>query len=304
MKILITSPLSSIGRRVLPELLAPEFSVRALVPNPNWLPDEIRDRVQIVPGSADNAATLRRALAGVEALLWSVPRDLFHAPRTPEQIERSAHVVSKAIKEAGTSRIVAVWADGLGLDDSFGSWSNSQAVEQILNESGASICHLSAAWSMENLLEQAGSILQAGLFTYPLARDLRLPMTALADVAEVALSKLVRRDWTGIERLAVKGPQELSFPQAAEVMERILERPVRYEEISQAATAGVAETPLEVTRRYTGLEPDTIAVTTPTTLASWVRNEWVPFLGSTDRNAEGLEIPLRRSAPGVLCGAV
>jgi uncharacterized protein YbjT (DUF2867 family) len=304
MKILITSPLSSIGRRVLPELLAPEFSVRALVPNPNWLPDEIRDRVQVVPGSADNGTTLRRALAGVEALLWCVPRDLFHAPRTPGQIEWSARVVSRAIKEAGTARVVAVWADGIGSDENFGSCGHSQAVEQILNESGASICHLGAAWSMENLLEQAGSILQAGLITYPMARDRQLPMTALADVAEVALSKLVRRDWTGVERLAVNGPQALSFPQAAAVMERILERPVRYEEIFQEVIAGVAEMSLGVTPRYPGFEPITTTVTTPTTLASWVRSEWLPFLESANQNPEGSGIPLRRSAPGVLCGAI
>jgi uncharacterized protein YbjT (DUF2867 family) len=157
---------------------------------------------------------------------------------------------------------------------------------------------------MENLLEQAGAILQAGLFAYPLARDLQLPMTALADVAEVALSKLVRRDWTGIERLAVNGPQELSFPQAAEVIERILERPVRYEEIAQDATTGIAEMSPGVTPRYPGPQPITTTVTTPTTLASWVRSEWVPFLGSAARKPEDSVIPLRRSAPGVLCGAV
>ena len=304
MKILITSPLSSIGRRVLPELLSPEFSVRALVPNPNWLPDEIRDRVQIVPGSVDNATTLRRALAGVEALLWCVPRDSFHAPRTQEQIERSARVLSRAIQEAGTARVVAVWADGIGLDESFGPGKNSQAVEQILNKSGASICHLGAAWSMENLLEQAGSILQAGLIAYPLAHNIRLPMTALVDVADIALRKLVRRDWTGIERLTVQGPQDLSFPQAAEIMERILERPVRYEELSADAAPGMNEMTPGLEPPTSGLESITTTVTTPTTLASWVRSEWVPFLQTADRNPEGLVIPLRRSAPGVLCGAI
>ena len=59
-----------------------------------------------------------------------------------------------------------------------------------------------------------------------------IPMTAVTDIADVALRWLVRRDWKGIEGVAVHGPEDLSYNQAAAVIERTLERPVRYREAS------------------------------------------------------------------------
>jgi uncharacterized protein YbjT (DUF2867 family) len=73
MKILVTNPTGKIGREIVRELLAPEFSVRVIVRDPARLPHEIREEVEVVRGSTDDAQTLRRALDGVEALFWCVP---------------------------------------------------------------------------------------------------------------------------------------------------------------------------------------------------------------------------------------
>ena len=73
MKILVTTPTGNIGRKMVPELLAPEFSVRVIVRDPDRLPAEIREQVEVIRGSIDDAPTLRRALDGVEALFWCVP---------------------------------------------------------------------------------------------------------------------------------------------------------------------------------------------------------------------------------------
>src|SRR5690349_19265179 len=75
MRILVTNPTGRIGRRILPELLAPEFSVCVLVRDPQRLPEAIRDQVDIVCGAADDAMTLRQALDGVEAMFWCVPTE-------------------------------------------------------------------------------------------------------------------------------------------------------------------------------------------------------------------------------------
>ena len=67
MKILITTPGAGIGRRVLWELLAPEFDVRVIARDPAKLPEEIREQAEVVQGSTSDANTLRRALEGVDA---------------------------------------------------------------------------------------------------------------------------------------------------------------------------------------------------------------------------------------------
>ena len=60
MKILITTPAGNIGRNVLRELLAPEFSVRVIARDPARLPGEIREQVEAVRGSTDDPAALSR----------------------------------------------------------------------------------------------------------------------------------------------------------------------------------------------------------------------------------------------------
>src|SRR5213593_511353 len=89
MKILVTTPTGNIGRKVVPELLAPEFSVRVIVRDPARLPVEIRDQVEVVRGSTDDAATLRRALDGVEALFWCVPTESLQTVNVRNHYERS-----------------------------------------------------------------------------------------------------------------------------------------------------------------------------------------------------------------------
>ena len=127
MRILITAPGTAIGRRVLRELLAPEFSVRVLVGDPACLPHDIRGQAEIVRGSAADAATLSGALKGVEALLWYMRTEWF---RETDRLE-FAGSAARAIRHAGTTRVVSISDD-----------SEALALENILNESGAAIRHL------------------------------------------------------------------------------------------------------------------------------------------------------------------
>jgi NAD(P)-dependent dehydrogenase (short-subunit alcohol dehydrogenase family) len=52
MKIVVTHATGTIGRRVLLELLAPKFSVRAIARDPARLPKEIRTQVEVVRGAS------------------------------------------------------------------------------------------------------------------------------------------------------------------------------------------------------------------------------------------------------------
>src|SRR5438876_368743 len=133
MKILVTTPTGNIGRRVLVELLAPEFSVRVISRDPSRLPEEIREQVEVVRGSTDETATLRRALDGVEALFWCVPSASLDTMNVREHYERFAHAACQAIREARTSRIVTISAGGKRLAGNAGPISGLHAMEDILN---------------------------------------------------------------------------------------------------------------------------------------------------------------------------
>jgi uncharacterized protein YbjT (DUF2867 family) len=83
MKILVANPTGKIARRIVPELLAPDFSVRVLARDPARLSEAFREQVEIVRGSADDAGILRHALDGVEALFWCVPTESPEETRRP-----------------------------------------------------------------------------------------------------------------------------------------------------------------------------------------------------------------------------
>lgn len=184
MKILITTPTGRIGRRIVPELLAPEFAVRVITPNPDGLPTEIRHQIEIVRGDIDDPKALREALDGVDALFWCIPRPLLHQTNIRDYYERFARAASQAIRGAGTARVVAICEGPEAI-----------ATERLLNESGAAIRHLRCGRLMESSLQETDSIAQRNLMP--------IPITASADVADLALRLLVRTDWNGIETLAV-----------------------------------------------------------------------------------------------------
>jgi uncharacterized protein YbjT (DUF2867 family) len=294
MKILVTTPTGKIGRRVLRELLAPEISVGVIAREPGRLPEEIREHVGVITGSTDDVAALTHALDGVEALLWCVPPEPLQETSARNHYERFARAAFQAIRLAGTPRVVTVSAGGKGLARSAGSISGLHAMEDILNDSGAAIRHLRCGWFMENFLEQARSIGERGMFSYPMPGHIGMPMVAVTDVADAALRWLVRRDWNGIAGVAVHGPKDLSCDQAADIMEWILERPVRYREVSAdryvqslirgGAGAAYARSRTEMFAELTGgisrAEPRTAESTTVTTLGAWAGSELLPLVES------------------------
>ncbi len=302
MKILVTASTGNIGRRVLKELMAPEFSLRVITQHPARLPREICEQAEVIRGSTDDPATLRQALEGVEALFWCVPTESLQETNVRGYYERFARSGTQAIREARTPRVVTISAGGKGLARNAGPLLGLRAMEDILNESGAAIRHLRCALFMENFRRQLQPICHHGIFSYPIPGHIPIPMVAASDIADSVLRWLVRRDWKGIEGMAVHGPEDLSYDQDAAVMERVLERPVRYKEASANQYAqwlvesgaspdyarGQVEMFAELAQGFNRAEPRTAASTTTTTLSAWAESELLPLVESV-RSQSGTE---------------
>ena len=294
MKVLITGPLSSVGRKVLRELLAPEFSVRVLARDPDRLPEETRGRIEVVRGSMGDVVALTQALDGVEALFWCVPGASLHEKDIRGHYEDLARAASLAIRETETPRVVAISAGGEGFARDPGPISGLHAMEEILNESGAAIRHLRCAWFMENFLRQARSIARRGVISYPMPAEVSIPMVAVGDVADLALRWLARRDWSGVEAVAVHGPEDLSYTRAVALIEQALERPVQYRELPAnqyvralvrlGASIEYARSRVEMfsqlAQGISRAEPRTPGTTTSTRLGTWAEKELLPLVDS------------------------
>ncbi|MEW1924116.1 NAD(P)H-binding protein [Streptomyces sp. NPDC088360] len=231
--IVITAPTGNIGRRLLPLLLdsapARGEELRVIVRDPARLTDAVRERVEVVTGSHGDPEVLDRAFEGADAVFWLVPPD---ASLTPEDAYRGfTRPAAKALVTHGVGHVVGVSALGRGtpVADRAGLVTASLAMDDLIADTGVAYRALANPSFFENLLEEAESIREKGVFTDAVDADRRAPLVAVADIAAVAACLLLDRTWTGSDSVPVLGPQDLSPNDLARIMTEQLGRPVRYE---------------------------------------------------------------------------
>ncbi|CND62468.1 putative nucleoside-diphosphate sugar epimerase [Mycobacterium tuberculosis] len=227
--IVITAPTGNIGRRLLARLLAADEELRVIVRDPARLPEAARERVEVVAGSHGDAQVVDRAFEGADAVFWLVPPN---ASLSPEDAWTGfTRPAARALAAHAVGHVVGVSALGRDtpLADRAGLVTASFAMDDLLAGSGAAYRALASPSFFENLLEEAASIRDKGVFGDAADPDRKAPMVAVADIAAVAADLLLDRSWTGTGSVPVLGPQDLSPNDLARVMTEQFGRPVRFE---------------------------------------------------------------------------
>ena len=230
--IVITTPTGNIGHHVVQDLLAAGAKLRLVLRDTTKLSDDVRSRVEIVEGSHAEAAVVDQAFDGAEALFWLAPPD---ARKTLEQAYvEFARPAAAAIRRHGIKRVVAVTALGRGTpwQDKAGLVTASIRMDDLLMQTGVAFRGLAMPSFMDNLLRQAGSIKEKGVFFGPIAPNTKMPTTATPDMGAVAARLLADGFWTGQADVPVLGPEDLSFNDMANIISDMLDRAVRYQHIS------------------------------------------------------------------------
>ncbi|MYU07236.1 NAD(P)H-binding protein [Streptomyces sp. SID8366] len=231
--IVITAPTGNIGRHLLSLLLesAPTAGeeLRVIVRDPARLPDAARGRVEVVTGSHGDAGVLDRAFEGADAVFWLVPPDASLPPG--DAYTGFTRPAAEAFTAHGVGHVVGVSALGRGtpLADRAGLVTASLAVDDLIAGTGVAYRALANPSFFENLLEEADSIREKGVFTDTVAAGRRAPLVAVADIAAAAARLLLDRSWTGTGSVPVLGPEDLSPDDLARIMTEQLGSPVRYE---------------------------------------------------------------------------
>ncbi|HEX4253318.1 MAG TPA: NmrA family NAD(P)-binding protein [Pseudonocardia sp.] len=222
--------------------------------------------------------TLPPALAGVRTVFLL-------GAMGPEQTARECNVVAAAAT-AGVERVVklSVWRADEELTPIA---CLHHPVELALASSGLAWTLLRPNFYMQNFTRQmAGSIATAGVFAQPAIRA-PISFVDVADIARVAAVVLTSATAPGRVH-NITGPEALTYGQAAEVLSRVLERPVRHVGLSdEEARAGLlgrglppfhADALIDVARAYRdgGAESVTTTVSEltgrePTTFEQFVR---------------------------------
>ncbi|MFC9874640.1 NAD(P)H-binding protein [Nocardia salmonicida] len=227
--IVITAPTGNIGRPLLAQLMASDEQLRVILRDPARLPDAVHERVEVITGSHGDAHILDRAFDGADAVFWLVPPDASRPPH--DGWTGFTRPAAKTLVTHGVGHVVGVSALGRGtpVADRAGLVTASLATDDLIAGTGVAYRALANPSFFENLLEEADSIRDRGVFTDVLDADRKAPLVAVADIAAVAAGLLLDRSWTGTADVPVLGPQDLSPNDLARIMTQQLGRSVRYE---------------------------------------------------------------------------
>ncbi|MBF6171915.1 NAD(P)H-binding protein [Nocardia blacklockiae] len=232
--IVITAPTGQIGGRLLDLLLTEDREeLRVIVRDPAKLPDSARDRVDIVTGSHGDPEVVDRAFAGADAVFWLVPPNP-GAPSLDAAYSGFTGPAAKAFTAHGVGHVVGVSAVGRGTPAAgrAGHVTASLAMDDLIAGAGVAYRALANPTFMDNLLWQANSIRDDGVFTDTTVPDRKAPIVATRDIAAAAAELLLDRSWTGTGEVPVLGPEDLSANDLAHIMSEVLGRPVAHRQQS------------------------------------------------------------------------
>ena len=234
--IVITTPTGNIGRQVVQNVLAGGGPIRVVVRDPGRLLPDVRDRVEVVPGSHGDPGVIGRALKGADALFWLLP------PNNSSATVRDAYVeftrpAAQAIRSHGVPRVVGISALGRSTPwaDRAGRVTASLAMDDLLASTGAAFRALTLPSFMDNVLRQIRAIKEQGKFYDMLSPDRKLPRVATRDVAGVAARLLLDDRWRGQQEIPLLGPEDLSNNDMAATISESIGTTVRFQQLPTEA---------------------------------------------------------------------
>jgi len=289
--IVITTPTGNIGRHVVRHLLDAGETLRLIVRDAAKLPQEVRDRVEVVEGSHGDAGIVDQAFREASAVFWV-------CPPTPSATPAAATVDfarpgAEAIREHGVPHVVAVTTLGRGTpwQERAGNATGSIHMVDLLRTTGAAVRGLALPAFMDNALRQADAIRQGKMFG-PIAPNKKLPHTAARDTGAAAAALLLHRSWSGREDVPVLGPEDLSYADLAAIVSDVIGREVRYEHqtyqgykeaaMARGLTDAFAQGFVDMLRaKEEGMDnaaSRATAIIGPTSFCQWVEEELKPAI--------------------------
>jgi uncharacterized protein YbjT (DUF2867 family) len=160
----------------------------------------------------------------------------------------------------------------------------SLAKDDLIASTGVGYRALTLPAFMDNHFNhQIEPIKSQGAFYWPISGDHKLPTCATRDVAAVAVKLLLDDSWSGQGSVAVLGPGDLSHNDMARIMSEVLDKTVRFQQISgeafktqlteygmsEAMAQGMADMFVAKNEGLDNAETRTPENTTPTTFRQW-----------------------------------
>lgn len=197
MKITVTGSLGNISKPLAEKLVAAGHTVTLISSDP--AKTTAIEALGATPaiGSVEDAAFLRSAFAGADAVYTMVPPN-FKAADWKAYIGQTGEGYAAAIREAGIKYVVNLSSMGAHLPGGVGPVSGLYRVEQAMNAlEGVNVLHLQPGFFYTNFYSNVDMIKHANILGANYAAGDQLALVAPADIATVAAEALINLDFTG-----------------------------------------------------------------------------------------------------------
>lgn len=225
--LLVTGATEEVGQAVLAELGGKPVDVRVLVSDAAKL-GPVAANVQVVQGDPTDDETLKRALQGVEAAFLA-------SEMCPKMTEHHAAFVAAA-KAAGVPRIVQL--SGVGADSGMCCARMLRWLGRAENttQGVASVTHLRPTFLMQHLFKFYSAAGPHPVIAGPF-RSGKWTFVDARDVGAVAAAVLLNPALAG-RSYTVTGGESLTYVEVAERLSRVLDKPVKYVDITSNEARG------------------------------------------------------------------
>jgi uncharacterized protein YbjT (DUF2867 family) len=221
----ITGATGNTGKPIALGLLEKGHKVRIISRGKEKSKELIEKGAELFLGDQSNANLLMQAFEGADAVYAMIP---FNPAANDYFAFQMNHVdaITKALKKSIVKYVVTLSSIGAHLKEGAGVVQGLQQLEVNLNAiDGLNTMHLRASYFMENTLGQAGAIKQMGAMASPVKGDLKLPMVATADIADMALEYLLFLDFNGNNYRYVLGSRDVTYNEVASVYGKAIGMP-------------------------------------------------------------------------------
>jgi len=222
-KVLVTGATGDTGRATVDELLARGHRVRALAHGQDERSKKLQDRgVEVVYGDLLDFGQVKAALNGVK-------RAYFVYPIRPGILQATAYF-AQAAKEAGVDGIVNMSQKSAREDAKSHAATDHWLSERVFDWSGLTVAHIRPTYFAEWLLYLAPMI-KAGRLHVPFGTGKHAPIAA-EDQGRVITGILEDPSAHKGKIYPLFGPVEYTYEETAQVLSRVLGRPVQYKQVA------------------------------------------------------------------------
>jgi uncharacterized protein YbjT (DUF2867 family) len=289
------------GSVVARELLARGEKVRVIGRNATRLAPLVREGAESFTADVTDASRLARAFDSVKGAYIMLPPNLAAADGLAYQ-DKVSDALLTALTKASVSHAVVLSSIGADKPDKTGLVLALHNLEQKLNGlASLNAVYIRAGYFMENLLSQVAVIRSFGKVAGPLRTDLQLPMIATRDIGAQAAEILARPTFSGKRAQELLGQRDLDYVEVTSIIGRAIGKPnLEYTQlppeqlkpllVQMGMSPGVADLLLEMADALNSgymraLEPRTSENTTPTSIETFVAEQFVPALSGKSAGA-------------------